>query len=749
MKFLRSLHPSQTEDYLIPRHPQSGWGGVRPFPTLFILMTTLLAYQPVVAASPAAAPAAASSSTWRYLPDQPEPLSGRFAGVSHGALILAGGSAFKIPPYDGGKKLFSDQIDVLASPAGPWIDGGKLERPLAQGIAVSVGDSLVCLGGGDLERSYASAVRLRWNGERLTRERLPDLPSPCAFGGAAAVGNTIYVAGGIATTAATEALHTFWKLDLDHKPLQWETLPVWPGTGRLGAAVAALDGDIYVVSGASLHPGADGKPARTYLTDGYRYRPGKGWERIADIPGGPAVAAPALAAAGRLFIFGGDSGADAARAAELRERHPGFRRDILTYDPTADRWTVRPGALPVGLVTTNAVRLGDSLVIPGGEDRPGHRSVTILARPIADMEKDAMTAPATSDAALPQTPIFVSGENGYHTFRIPALLTTKRGVLLAFAEGRRDGAGDAGAIDMLLRRSIDGGKTWEAIQTVWADGINTCGNACPVLDEATGAVSLLLTHNLGQDHEKDIMAGTSVGTRTVWLIRSEDDGATWTKPQEITATTKKPGWGWYATGPGIGIQIRKGAHKGRLVVPCDHSDLANGKWTSHAIYSDDGGKSWTLGGICPHVDTNECQVAELPDGRLVLNMRSADKTHKYRSVCYSSDGGETWTDFHYDDTLIEPICQASLLALPGDGTLVFSNPASQTERKHLTLRLSSDGGKTWSSSRELYAGPAAYSSLNLLPDGSIGCLYECGTARAYDTISLAIFTPDWVRTGKR
>src|SRR5215510_7526783 len=129
-----------------------------------------------------------------------------------------------------------------------------------------------------------------------------------------------------------------------------------------------------------------------------------------------------------------------------------------------------------------------------------------------------------------QTPVFVSGQEGYHTYRIPSLLVTKKGTLLAFCEGRKRGRGDAGDIDLLLKRSFDGGKTWAKMQPIWDDGKNTCGNPCPVVDAKTGTIWLLLTHNLGTDTQRMIEAGTSKGTRTVWVCKSDDDGATWTKP---------------------------------------------------------------------------------------------------------------------------------------------------------------------------------------------------------------------------
>jgi sialidase-1 len=176
--------------------------------------------------------------------------------------------------------------------------------------------------------------------------------------------------------------------------------------------------------------------------------------------------------------------------------------------------------------------------------------------------------PAAAGAAAGPTtvPVWVSGQDGYHTYRIPSVVVTPKGTVLAFCEGRKTGRGDAGDIDLLLKRSTDGGKTWGRAQVVWDDAGNTCGNPCPVIDARTGTIWLLMTHNLGTDTEAKVVGGTSTGSRTVWVTRSDDDGATWAKPVEITKDVKKPGWTWYATGPGVGIPDRHGFGGGSWVV---------------------------------------------------------------------------------------------------------------------------------------------------------------------------------------
>jgi len=337
-----------------------------------------------------------------------------------------------------------------------------------------------------------------------------------------------------------------------------------------------------------------------------------------------------------------------------------------------------------------------------------------------------------------QTTLFTAGEGGYHTYRIPSIIVGTKGSVLAFCEGRKAGRGDAGDIDLLMKRSIDGGKTWGELKVIWDDGPNTCGNPCPVVDAKTGTTWLLLTHNLGADTEAALVSGKSRGTRTVWVMKSTDDGATWSKPAEITKDVKKPHWSWYATGPGIGIQLKSG----RLLIPCDSKSSMGKVRESHVILSDDGGTSWKLGGVVGP-DCNECQAVELSDGTVMLNIRSFRGTNR-RLVAVSKDGGVTFSKPVGDEMLVEPVCQASILRLPGEnGGILFSNPAS-TKREKLTIRLSTDDGKTWPHARELHPGPAAYSCLTILPNGDLACLYERGAKSPYESITLARFTREWV-----
>ena len=214
---------------------------------------------------------------------------------------------------------------------------------------------------------------------------------------------------------------------------------------------------------------------------------------------------------------------------------------------------------------------------------------------------------------LVEQKLFVNGEGDYKNYRIPALLTTEAGTLLAFCEGRE--SGDTGNIDMLLRRSEDGGETWSAPQVVWDAGSDVAGNPCPVQDRETGTIWLVMTWNDGADGERAIIEGTASKPRLPYTSYSKDDGKTWSKPVDISGMARDVTWGWYATGPGVGIQMTRGKYAGRLVIPANHSDVKyeGSYYQAHVLYSDDHGATWArsapIGPGC-----NESQVVELTDG---------------------------------------------------------------------------------------------------------------------------------------
>jgi solute:Na+ symporter, SSS family len=331
-------------------------------------------------------------SAAKPLPDLPEPLgaAGPFVGVSRDALIVAGGAHFQVSPFQGGKKIWLRTIRVLAKTP----DGGcrwhtaerTLDGPLAYGASVTTADGVVCLGGQDAERCYRTVFRLAWDPERkaVTCEPLPELPEPCANHAAALVGSTVYVAGGQSSPTATQATKTFWALDLSKKDATWETLP-WPegAPARILAMAAAQSNAkstlLYLFGGAELIADA---PGRRFLRDAYACNPAekdaaKRWRRVADLPETLAAAMALAYGPYHILLFGGDTGALFARNQELGDKHPGFPRAVWAYHTVTDTWA-RMGEMPAGRVTTTAVPWGDGLVIPSGEDRPGHRSPQLL-----------------------------------------------------------------------------------------------------------------------------------------------------------------------------------------------------------------------------------------------------------------------------------------------------------------------------------------------------------------------------------
>jgi len=344
---------------------------------------------------------------------------------------------------------------------------------------------------------------------------------------------------------------------------------------------------------------------------------------------------------------------------------------------------------------------------------------------------------------------FYGGKEGYHTCKIPALVVSKKGTLLAFCEGRKYTGRDADKIDILLKRSFDGGKSWQDTQIIVSDDDMTCGNPCPVVDQSTGTIWLPFCKNPRYDgpvpSDRRIVEGKD--PRTVWITKSTDDGSTWAEPMEITKDVKDPSWTWYATGPGHGIQLKNG----RLVIPCDHMVGKNfderDPVHSHIIYSDDHGVSWKIGGIVDE-GTNECTVVQTVDDSLYINCRNANH---YR---YNHHGEYKGNIHRVYKTLIEPICQASLVRFTDKdhykkNRILFSNPANGKpgKREKLTVRISYDECRTWPVSKLLNKGPSAYSDLAIAPDMTILCLYERGKKFYSEKLTLARFNIEWLTDG--
>ncbi|MFH1737839.1 MAG: sialidase family protein [bacterium] len=346
-----------------------------------------------------------------------------------------------------------------------------------------------------------------------------------------------------------------------------------------------------------------------------------------------------------------------------------------------------------------------------------------------------------SQVGFEQEAIFISGQDGYYTYRIPAIVVSNQGTILAFCEGRKTSRSDHGDIDLLLKRSTDNGNTWTPQQVIYEEGRTakiTIGNPAPVVDRDTGIIWLAFCRN----------------NSDVFVTHSTDDGLTWANPRNITESVKNSDWDWYATGPVNGIQMQSGPYKGRLVIPCDHNVRGRDDWQkkgrSHAIYSDDHGKMWKTGEATDW-STNECTVVELVDGSLYLNMRSYKGNH-CRQIVISTDGGHTWGTATEDTTLVEPVCQASAVRYTTKdkylkNRILFSNPASE-KRIKMTVRISYDEGNTWPVAKEINSGPSAYSNLCILPDGTIACLYERGEENPYETITFARMSLEWVTDGR-
>jgi sialidase-1 len=251
--------------------------------------------------------------------------------------------------------------------------------------------------------------------------------------------------------------------------------------------------------------------------------------------------------------------------------------------------------------------------------------------------------------------------------------------------------------------------------------------------------------NLGGDSESQIVSGKSRDTRRVFVTSSQDDGRTWAKPEEITSSAKKPDWSWYATGPGIGIQLCRGPYKGRLVIPCDHKRKGDTvSYHSHVIYSDDHGKTWKIGGSTQN-GSNECQIIERSDGTLLLNMRRARNVKEpFRLIAASGDGGMSWSRNSFDHALIDPRCQGSLLrgSISGKSekpAVFFSNVANAFQRSGMTVRISYDEAWAWPVLKVLHTGPSAYSCLAMLPENRLACLFEAGEVHPYEKILFLSF----------
>ena len=348
-----------------------------------------------------------------------------------------------------------------------------------------------------------------------------------------------------------------------------------------------------------------------------------------------------------------------------------------------------------------------------------------------------------SEPFFQQADLFTAGLDGVNVYRIPSLLVTPNGVILAFCEARE---GDDGSpTDLVLKRSVhafpdlhvngvmwSNDRKWLPMQVVLAGDGEAIMNPCPAIDQSDGTIWLCCIQVIG-GFDKHVKG--SAQYRTL-ILKSTDDGATWFDPMDISSSV-----GCFVPGPGIGVQLRSG----RLVIP------GYGKENpSKVIYSDDHGRTWHAGEpVAQH--NSESQAVELTDGTLMLNMRHG----RSRLVARSPDGGQSWSKAGTDEALIDSWgCQTGIIryAAGGDaankGMILFSNPAHESDRVNMTVRLSRDDGRSWPVGKTVHAGPSAYSCLAVLADGTIGLLYEGGKDHPYEKISFARFNLEWLTGGR-
>jgi len=340
-----------------------------------------------------------------------------------------------------------------------------------------------------------------------------------------------------------------------------------------------------------------------------------------------------------------------------------------------------------------------------------------------------------------QTPVFTSGTDGYVSFRIPAIIQTNRGNLLAFCEGRVRNAGDFGNIDLVFKRSTDQGKTWSDLRVlIDADSLQA-GNPAPVVDRTDPRYPngrIFLFYNTGNNHEGEVRKGK--GKREVWYVTSIDDGINWSAPVNITDQVHRAApphdWRSYANTPGHALQIEKGKYQGRIYVAANHSSGdPRGRfedYQAHGFYTDDHGEHFQLSESVSLAGSNESTAAELSGDRLMLNSRNQKGDVRARIVSISKDGGRTWDTTYFDPPLIDPVCEGSLLNLGWNkrkALLAFSNPANTNKREQLTIRISDDEGLTWKKSIRVEEATGqgdvqAYSDLVLIGKKELGVLYE-------------------------
>jgi sialidase-1 len=360
---------------------------------------------------------------------------------------------------------------------------------------------------------------------------------------------------------------------------------------------------------------------------------------------------------------------------------------------------------------------------------------------------------AFAQPRVTHTDVFTAGTEGYHTFRIPAIVTAAGGSLLAFAEGRKENRSDPGGgdIDLVLKRSADGGRTWSPLRILDDPGPGwAASNPTPVLDRQRRRVWVLFNrwepgHGTGSSKP-----GTA--NNQTWARWSDNDGETWSEAVDLTRAARDyDHWGAIFLGPGGAIQTRAG----RLIVPAAMRPDSFDFWISvggftgrtslmraYALFSDDHGATWWRGELV-RAQTDENQLVELADGAILMDARQGAGEHRW--LAFSHDGGATWSD-PVPGQNVTPICAAiERYSFPESngrpGRILWTGPAGPGRRR-LVVRLSEDEGQTFTAERVLYGGLAAYSDIAILADGTIGVLWERGVSQGYQYITFTRFGID-------
>jgi sialidase-1 len=345
-------------------------------------------------------------------------------------------------------------------------------------------------------------------------------------------------------------------------------------------------------------------------------------------------------------------------------------------------------------------------------------------------------------------------DDDVHTYRIPALATTPKGTLLCVYDMRRRMSRDLQEdIDIGLSRSTDGGRTWEGVRVIMDMGQygglpqeqNGCSDPGIIVDQKTGEIFCFAVWMNGKPGKHQWTGdgsepGYEIGKSAQFLlVRSRDDGRTWTKPENLTRKLKHETWWLLAPSPQQGINLPDGT----LVMPVQGRD-DKGETFATLMTSRDHGATWTVGKPAFR-GGNECQAAQLGDGSIMLNMRNDHE--RYRAVFITKDLGQTWQPHETNrNTLIEPNCNASLLRVDyaEAGTtrhvLLFANPHTQKGRTHHTIQVSFDDGRTWPKSHRLLLDEgrgAGYPSLTRVDERHVGIVYEGSQAHlVFEKLSL-------------